>query len=131
MLAWVGGSLAGSLKTGAIGEQSREAWDENEALFASADRIAGREGQRERERERDAATATTRPGWGASHRGSLVGVVGGLETGTFGALEATQRLLSQAREREREAIRQGAGGSGGGNSGAGGGTAKPRSPPAS
>jgi hypothetical protein len=50
LLAWVGGSLAGSLRAGAKGEVTRERWDDAREVrrkrFASAARVAGEaEGQ--------------------------------------------------------------------------------------
>lgn len=80
VIAWVGASLAGSIRTGSVCEKTREAWEEAEAL--------------ERERlnrmgNNDDANGA-RPLFG-SGRGSFVGVVGGIHTGAWGALSAHLR----------------------------------------
>ncbi|PWN43370.1 actin-like ATPase domain-containing protein [Ceraceosorus guamensis] len=80
VVAWVGASLAGSIRTTSLSERTKEAWEEAEAQERERlNRVGAND---------DAAGA--RPLFG-SGRGSFVGVVGGIHTGAWGALSAHLR----------------------------------------
>ncbi|TKY87645.1 hypothetical protein EX895_003226 [Sporisorium graminicola] len=89
LLAWMGASLAGALKTTSLNAITREAYDEthNKATQegAAESEEAGKDDDK-KEPKRPAMPAT-------SKRGSFVGVVGGLETGAYGGLAAVSRHL--------------------------------------
>ncbi|SPO25264.1 related to ACT1 - Actin [Ustilago trichophora] len=105
LLAWMGASLAGALKTTSLNAISREAYDEaSKSVEDNADAThqgAKREtGAGEEAKDRSSTgpggekAPSSRPTMmGASKRGSFVGVVGGLETGAFGGLAAVSRHL--------------------------------------
>lgn len=90
LLPWIGASLVGALKTSALAEISREAFDQAlaSALVAESNKSPTK-GTAATE-----ATTSQRPAVRGSNRGSFVGVVGGLETGAFGGLSAVSRHLS-------------------------------------
>lgn len=92
LLTFVGASLAGLLKTSALSEVTREAYDE---ALSAVERL--REAGDEGTGAIAAESNPSRPLMGAGNRGSFVGVVGGLETGAFGALAAVSRHLVHGR----------------------------------
>ncbi|SNX83717.1 related to ACT1 - Actin [Melanopsichium pennsylvanicum] len=111
LLAWMGGSLVGALKTRSLNAISREAYDEATKTAEDEAKVIQEDVEKENERDGTIAekdkrgTSANRPGMlGANKRGSFVGVVGGLETGAFGGLAAVSRHL----------VGVGASGSGGG-----------------
>lgn len=67
LLAWVGGSLAGSLRAGAKGEVTRERWDEAREVrrkrFASAAQVASATGSQPGGTERDEEVAWEAEQW--------------------------------------------------------------------
>lgn len=88
LLSWIGASLTGALKTSALAEISREAYDQ-----ALASALAGKPHKSTVVASTAGATSSQRPTVRGSNRGSFVGVVGGLETGAFGGLSAVSRHL--------------------------------------
>ncbi|SJX65902.1 related to ACT1-Actin [Sporisorium reilianum f. sp. reilianum] len=90
LLAWMGASLAGALKTTLLNAISREAYDEahNKPTQDEAAAEAEEAGQ---EHDKKMPKRPAMPA--ASKRGSFVGVVGGLETGAYGGLAAVSRHL--------------------------------------
>ncbi|CDU22934.1 uncharacterized protein SPSC_01564 [Sporisorium scitamineum] len=89
LLAWMGASLAGALKTTSLNAISREAYDEAHSKPTQEEAIE-REGAG-KETEKNEQKRPNMPA--ASKRGSFVGVVGGLETGAYGGLAAVSRHL--------------------------------------
>ncbi|KAN0060131.1 hypothetical protein ACQY0O_008105 [Thecaphora frezii] len=103
LLPFLGASLLGELQTASLSEITREAYDE--ALLA-AEKL--RKAATVRDASSNPEACTVRPMLGPGNRGSFVGVVGGLETGAFGALAAVSRHLLVGNQQAR-----GAGGEGG------------------
>ncbi|PWZ01744.1 actin-like ATPase domain-containing protein [Testicularia cyperi] len=104
VLAWMGASLVGALKTSSLTEITREAYDQALAAALAHRRTlsesqmqanAGDAGSQQQSTSAQGEQSEARrpPLLGPGNRGSFVGVVGGLETGAFGGLAAVSRHL--------------------------------------
>jgi actin-related protein 10 len=79
--SWIGASLMGSLRIGALDELSREVWDEEQEDIEAAKAKAKAKAEKKN---------TDRPGMGVG-KGSFLGTVGGLDLGSYGALSSGAR----------------------------------------
>ncbi|EPQ29977.1 uncharacterized protein PFL1_02650 [Pseudozyma flocculosa PF-1] len=119
LLPFVGTSLLGELKTAPLSEITREAYEEALAVAEKLRKATtGESSGVPPQQAGGGGSSVTRPMLGPGNRGSFVGVVGGLETGAFGALAAVSRHLliggHQARLTQADGTAAGGGGGGAG-----------------
>lgn len=99
LVPWIGASLIGSLRSVDSAQVVlREAWDQAQADQREIVAKSARQGQPQKDVElptspTPSSSFASRPGYGAQ-RGSFLGVVHGLDLGSYGPLSAKQRFGS-------------------------------------